>query len=251
MAEPELHRALVWLQFALAVPTAVALLYLTAPYGRYERSGWGPTMPARWGWVVMESPAALGFLIIYGLGAFRFHTVPLIFLGAWQSHYLYRTFVMPMRMRGHRRVPLAIPAMGFAFNALNAYINARHISHLQAYDIAWLVDPRFLLGAGLFLVGMVINRRADRTLLRLRRPGEGDYRIPYGGLYRWVSCPNYLGEIVEWAGFALATWSLAGCAFFVYSAANLAPRALSHHRWYREHFADYPPERRALIPYVL
>ena len=27
--------------------------------------------------------------------------------------------------------------------------------------------------------------------------------------------------------------------------------ALDHHRWYRERFADYPAERRALIPYLL
>ena len=42
----------------------------------------------------------------------------------------------------------------------------------------------------------------------------------------WVSCPNYLGEI-------------------------LVPRALSHHRWYRQRFPDYPAGRRALLPYPL
>ena len=74
---------------------------------------------------------------------------------------------------------------------------------------------------------------------------------PFGGLYRWVSCPNYLGEILEWSGWALATWSWPGLAFAVFTFANLAPRALSTHRWYRETFADYPPERKALVPFVL
>ena len=63
--------------------------------------------------------------------------------------------------------------------------------------------------------------------------------------------PNYFGEIIEWAGFALATWSLPGLAFAIYTAANVGPRALSHHRWYREKFGDYPPKRKALIPFVL
>ena len=251
MAEADLHHTLVWVELALAVPTAVALLFLTAPYGRYERPGYGPTIPGRWGWVLMESPAALGFLVIYFLGQFRLHTVPLIFLAAWQAHYLYRTFIMPMRMGSGRGMPLAIALMGFSFNVLNAYINARLISHLQAYEVSWVRDPQFLAGALLFLLGMYINRRADRTLLGLRKPGQRDYQIPHGGLYRWVSCPNYLGEIIEWAGFALATWSLAGCAFFVYTVANLAPRALSHHDWYQARFPDYPSERRALIPYIL
>ncbi len=35
------------------------------------------------------------------------------------------------------------------------------------------------------------------------------------------------------------------------TAATLVPRALAHHEWYRERFADYPPERRALVPFLL
>jgi hypothetical protein len=66
-----------------------------------------------------------------------------------------------------------------------------------------------------------------------------------------VSCPNYLGEIIEWSGWALATWSLAGAAFALYTIANLAPRAVAYHRWYRESFNDYPPARRALLPFIL
>jgi protein-S-isoprenylcysteine O-methyltransferase Ste14 len=66
-----------------------------------------------------------------------------------------------------------------------------------------------------------------------------------------VSCPNYLGEMLEWFGWALATWSIAGLAFALYTVANLLPRALQHHRWYRAKFADYPADRKALVPYVI
>ncbi len=119
------------------------------------------------------------------------------------------------------------------------------------YDAAWLGDPRFIAGAGVFLCGLALNIRSDNILLRLRTQGGPDYSIPRGGLFRHVSCPNYLGEILEWGGWALATWSMAGLGFFVYAAANLGPRALSNHRWYRERFADYPTDRKALIPGVL
>jgi 3-oxo-5-alpha-steroid 4-dehydrogenase 1 len=107
-------------------------------------------------------------------------------------------------------------------------------------------------GAAFFAIGMAINLHSDAVLFRLRRPGESGYRIPQGGLYRLVSSPNYLGEIVEWLGWAIATWSLAGLAFAVYTAAtaaNLVPRAIVHHRWYRDTFADYPVERKAIIPF--
>lgn len=100
---------------------------------------------------------------------------------------------------------------------------------------------------GSLRAGFALNLHSDNTLLKLRKPGETGYSIPQGGGFRYVSCPNYLGEVMEWAGWALATWSLAGLAFFVFTAANLVPRALSHHRWYRERFEDYPPGRRAII----
>ena len=63
-----------------------------------------------------------------------------------------------------------------------------------------------------------------------------------------MSCPNYLGELVEWAAWALLTGSLAGLSFFCFSAANLVPRARSHHRWYQSRFPDYPAQRKALLP---
>ena len=64
--------------------------------------------------------------------------------------------------------------------------------------------------------------------------------MPRGGFFRWVSCPNYLGEMLQWSGFALATWSLPGLSFALWTVANLLPRAVAHHRWYRREFADYP-----------
>ncbi|MBI4699950.1 MAG: hypothetical protein HY744_02090 [Deltaproteobacteria bacterium] len=36
-----------------------------------------------------------------------------------------------------------------------------------------------------------------------------------------------------------------------FTAANLVPRARAHHLWYRRTLAGYPPERRAVIPYLL
>ncbi len=95
-----------------------------------------------------------------------------------------------------------------------------------------------------------MNLHSDAVLLNLRAPGDATYRVPRGGLFQWVSSPNYLGELLEWTGWALATWSVAGASFAVFTAANLVPRARNHHRWYRATFADYPRERRALVPYV-
>ena len=252
MTELEWHGWAVRAEIVLAVVTAVVLLFVTAPYGRYARRGWGPTLPTALGWVLMELPAVVLFAAFFFSGDHRFDLVPLVLLSLWQLHYLNRTFVFPVRMRtSGRRMPVLITLLGLGFNTLNAYINARWIGHLGSWGVAWLTDPRFLAGATLFLAGWLGNLHSDAILRNLRKPGAVEYAVPHGGLFRWVSAPNYLCEILEWAGWAVATWSTAGLAFAVYTAANLVPRALRHHAWYGERFADYPPERKALIPYLL
>jgi 3-oxo-5-alpha-steroid 4-dehydrogenase 1 len=250
MSEPALHHLLTWVELALAALTVVAVSVIVAPYGRHTRPGFGPTIGARAGWILMESPAVVLWLAIYLAGAHRFEPAPLALAALWQGHYLHRTFVFPFRsQRDGKRMPLMVALSGVTFNCLNAYLNARWVSELGRYPAAWLGDPRFLAGATIFVAGLCLNVSADNTLLRLRRQGRG-YQIPRGGLYERISCPNYLGEILEWGGWAVATWSLAGLAFAVYTVANLAPRARSHHRWYQQRFPDYPPARRALLPWL-
>ncbi len=148
-------------------------------------------------------------------------------------------------------MPLGVIAMGFLFNIMNGYLNGRYVFGFSGgYDNSWLMDPRFIIGVVLFITGYIINRQADLALRSLRKPGESDYKISYSRLYRWVSSPNYLGEITIWIGWALATWSLPGLAFAFWTVANLLPRARANHDWYRRTFTDYPPERKALLPKI-
>lgn len=232
--------------------TVVVLLRLVAPYGRHTRAGWGPTVPARIGWIVFEAPAVFLFGALLLASDRAAEAAPLALAALWLVHYVHRDLVWPFRMRsGSRPMPVVIVATAFAFQIVNSGLNALWIGHLAVYPADWLADPRFVLGAALFAIGFAVNVHADHVLFTLRAPGETGYKIPRGGLYRWISCPNYLGELIAWSGFALAAWSLAGLAFAIYTAANLVPRAIAHHRWYRHTFADYPPGRRALLPGLL
>lgn len=97
---------------------------------------------------------------------------------------------------------------------------------------------------------MFINLRSDNILIGLRAPGESGYRIPHGFLFRYVSSPNLLGEIIEWAGFAIMAWNLPALSFLVWTYANLVPRARNHHQWYLRTFPDYPRERKVVFPWV-
>lgn len=252
MSERAFFEVLAWGWLGAAAAACLFLLFVSAPYGRHVRAGWGPTLPSTLGWVLMEAPAVLVFLALFLLGDRRGDPVNLAFLALWLLHYVNRTFVFPFRRRGGARpMPLTIAGTAFFFNLVNGYLQGRWLNTLgPPYDPSWFLDPRFLLGTVVFLAGFVINLRADAVLRNLRLPGETGYKVPTGGLYRWVSAPNYLGEIVEWTGWAVLTWSWPGAVFALWTAANLVPRAVSNHRWYRERFPDYPPERKALIPFV-
>jgi protein-S-isoprenylcysteine O-methyltransferase Ste14 len=242
---------LIQIELALAAVSFAALLFVPATYGRHLRGRWGPTLPERLGWILMETPSVVFFGGVFAFGTHRSEPVALTLLGLWELHYLQRTLLFPLRMRaGGKRMPLLIPILGISFNLLNSWNNARWISS-AGYPSAWLGDPRFLSGALLFFAGFAINLDSDRILFSLRGPNERGYRVPHGGLYRWVSCPNYLGEMLEWFGWALASWSPAGLAFALYTVANLMPRALQNHRWYRAQFPDYPANRKALVPFLI
>ncbi|MBN1273736.1 MAG: 3-oxo-5-alpha-steroid 4-dehydrogenase [Candidatus Aminicenantes bacterium] len=250
--EFRLFQTLLHLEFLLAALVFPILWITTAPYGRHNRPGWGPQISARLGWIFMEAPAALVFGVCFISGRYDAGITGIIFFLLWETHYINRSFIYPIRKSGPmKNMPFAIVFMAFIFNTMNGYLNGRYIFHFsKGYSSSWLSDPRFLGGVVLFAGGWAINIHSDEILGRLRKKKENAYHIPHGGCFKFVSCANYFGEIFEWTGWALATWSLPGLAFAVFTAANLIPRGRSHHLWYRSLFPDYPPERKAVIPYV-
>jgi protein-S-isoprenylcysteine O-methyltransferase Ste14 len=118
------------------------------------------------------------------------------------------------------------------------------------YPHDYYKSPRCILGCALFAYGWYINYTCDATLRQLRRFSPG-YTIPKGGWFDVVSTPHYWGEMLEWLGFAVATGTTSAWVFVLFTAANLIPRGVSHHEWYRATFGEaYPRHRKAVIPFV-
>lgn len=235
--------ALGWI--VVAAVTFAVLLKISAPYGRHARKGWGPGIPAWAGWVLMEAPSPLLIGGFFLTSPYRADPGTALLAAMWLGHYGYRTLVFPFLGAGKKAaMPLSIAGTAVVFNLMNGGINGYGLFRA---DGGHEVGIQFALGAALFAVGFAIHVKADAVLRALRTGGEGGYKVPQGFLYRWVSCPNYLGEILEWAGFALAAGTLWPLSFLVWTIANLVPRALSHHRWYLATFPDYPKGRRAIL----
>jgi len=234
--------------------------FLPSPYGRFASARFGVSLNPRLGWFLMELPATLSFLYFYLRGPRRGELVPLIFLCMWLVHYGNRGFFFPLRMRVARgdksSFSLTVIAVGWVVTSLHGYFHASYFTRFGDYPAAWLSDPRFLCGFAVYYLSYALNLHSDSVIRNLRTPdeiaaGQKVYRIPQGGLFRWVTNASYLTELCAWAGFALCTWSLAGAFILLVSMGNLVPRAWATHRWYRQRFPEYPPERKAPVPFLL
>jgi 3-oxo-5-alpha-steroid 4-dehydrogenase 1 len=253
MSEFQIYTFVLYGFIAVAVVTFISLFFITAPYGRHTKKGWGPLINNTAAWVVMEVPASLLFFLYFVFADRSITATLIVFQIVWQTHYFHRSFIFPFMLRSDEKVPLSIIIFGMIFNSINTYIQGRWVysfSPESMYTAAWLADPRFIIGVLIFAAGYFINKQSDAITRRLWDPENPGYKIPYGGMFRYLSCPNYFGEIVTWIGWAVMTWSLAGLFFVIWTAANLVPRARTNHRWYLEKFPDYPKERKAIVPYL-
>ena len=91
------YRALAYGVMLAGAAAFVALFFVVAPYGRHARAGWGPTIPDRVGWALMESPSLVLFGAIFFAGAHRLEPAPLALWAMWTLHYANRTIVHPLR----------------------------------------------------------------------------------------------------------------------------------------------------------
>lgn len=151
----ELYTIGLYVLFGGAAVIFPFLFFVTAPYGRHSRPGWGPVIPARLGWVVMELPSPLCFAWLYFSGDHWDEPVRLALFALFMSHYVYRSLIYPFRMRGSTKTkPFLTVMMAILFNIVNGSLNGWAIGHLGTHlDAGWLVDPRFIIGAGLFILG--------------------------------------------------------------------------------------------------
>ncbi|XP_064135819.1 3-oxo-5-alpha-steroid 4-dehydrogenase 1 [Loxodonta africana] len=236
----------------MAFLSFMILRRLGSPYGRYSSPLVRWWVPARLAWVLQELPSlAVPLLECARAAPGQLGCPPnACLLVMFLVHYAYRSLIFPFLIRGGKPMPLYTCALAFTFCVCNGYLQGRYLSQYAEYAEDWVTDPRFLAGFALWLVGILINIHSDHILRNLRKPGETGYKIPRGGLFEYVTAANYFGEIVEWCGYALASWSAQGGAFALFTFCILSSRAEQHHRWYLEKFEDYPKSRKILFPFL-
>lgn len=254
--DPTIYYTVLGAMVFLAVVVFFALQRITPGYGIVYDRKWGPSVNNRLGWVLMEAPVFFAMLIMWLCSPKRGEPALVVMTSLFLLHYFQRSFIFPMLIKGKSRMPLSIILSGVTFNLLNAYMIGGWFFYLdpapETYGASWLTSPLFILGCAVFFTGMGINLHSDHIIRSLRRPGDTGHYIPRGGMFRYVTSANYFGELTEWIGFAILTWSLPGLVFALWTFANLAPRARATHRKYIEKFGDHYSSlgRRYIIPFI-
>ncbi|MBQ1752347.1 MAG: DUF1295 domain-containing protein [Paludibacteraceae bacterium] len=233
----------------------VCLYFVEAGYGKMISEKWGPAINNKAAWVVMECPVFFVMLYLWATSERTWEIAPLVMFLIFQTHYFQRSFIFPMLLKGKSKMPIFIMLMGVTFNLINGYIQGYWIFYLSPadmYTIDWFLTPMFIIGTCIFIAGICINLHSDHVIRNLRKPGDTKHYLPKDGMYKYVCSANYFGEILEWLGWAILTWSWAGLVFFWWTCANLVPRANAIYKKYKEEFADEFDEKRLkrVIPFI-
>ena len=247
---------------SLAVVVFVALNFVEAGYGITIDKKWGFAINNKLAWLLMEAPV---FLLMTALclasprmASFSLSTsfVPFLIFLFFQSHYIRRSFIFPFLLKGKSKMPVTVMLMGVFFNICNAFMQGGWLffkSPESMYSVDWLWTPQFIIGSIVFFGGMTLNIQSDKIIQNLRKPGDSNHYLPSKGFFKYVTGAHYFGEMIEWTGFAILTWSIPGTVFALWTFANLVPRANAIYKKYRKMFGNELLRERKLkriFPYL-
>lgn len=253
MITEAIFNGLIYSMTAMAVVVFVSLYFVTAGYGQFRTRQWGWSVNNKLGWVLMEVPVFIVMLWIWWSSPLKWHLPQLVLFCLFELHYFQRSLVFPFLLKGQGKMPVAIMTMGFLFNLINGFLQGGGLYLFPNPDFeegaAYLLRWNAVCGILLFFVGMAVNLHSDHVIRHLRKPGDTRHYLPQKGMYRYVTSANYLGEIVEWTGFALAAATPAAWVFPIWTAANLVPRAHAIYNRYKDEFGkEALSDRKCIIP---
>ncbi len=209
-------------------------------------------VPSRIGMLIIYAPAAVAGLLCHIALDGPWTVWHGVTLGTVALHFVRRClevlFVHRYSGVTHLGSALLISSLYASVSALLAWIGAAEV------DPALLASPDFapawIAGLALWIAGSATNIGHHLLLARLRRPGETGYVLPRGGLFAYVACPHYLGEIIGWFGLALVFHHAGAVVIAITMTFYLGGRADNTLRWYRARFETLPAGWKRIVPFV-
>jgi very-long-chain enoyl-CoA reductase len=175
-------------------------------------------------------------------------------LVAWTIHYAKRELETLLI---HRFSHATMPVGNLFKNCAYYWGFAAFVSYFVNHPL-YTPPPEDLvyIGMVMFYFMEVGNLSCHVALRGLRPAGTRIRAIPTGGLFDYVTCPNYTYEILAWVGFNLMTRTVAGVLFMCAGAFQMFVWATGKHRNYKKEFNGkdgkdcYPLNRKIIIPFI-
>ncbi|CUS14668.1 unnamed protein product [Tuber aestivum] len=258
-----------WRYFPLVAPIQLALPKFY-PSGKTSYASIFNVPVGKPGWIFMELFSPLTLLYTICTNPERTGEIPKThtwLASLYCIHYLHRALLSPIRNSSMGPMNFIMVCAGVSFNIINgSAIGGWLGGYGSAADVpVWQVS----IGSAMFVLGLWGNMYHEEILREIRRDtsfakdaekqgrlvrsGGRVYKIPEGGLFKWVWCPHYFCEWIEWGGYAIAGGGfvnfLPATLFVVNELATMLPRAMQQKRWYKNNFSkDVLPKRKAAIP---
>ncbi|CAA7388118.1 unnamed protein product [Spirodela intermedia] len=219
-------------------------------YSKFSETGeqLGPKVRSKLSMVAVYSPSLAAAVAALALPAVREAPGAALVVAMLGLHFFKRLLESLFLHRYSGTMALeSVATISFCY-----LINTSFIIYTQYLTLGTAPPPVDLKppGAALFAVGICGNLYHHVLLCRLRKEGEGGYKIPRGGLFGLVTCPHYLFEIMVFAGIACASQTVYSFCVMAGTAFYLMGRSWATRKWYLSKFEDYPREVKALIPFI-
>ncbi|PON82541.1 3-oxo-5-alpha-steroid 4-dehydrogenase, C-terminal [Trema orientale] len=204
-------------------------------------------VPSRWGMLICYTPAFLASVAMFLL--FPHDCIRMLMLkSALAFHFFKRVFEVSFIHKYSSNMVLST-AIIISINYLSNTTSMVYAQYLSQGLVEPPIDLKYI-GFLLFLIGISGNFYHHYLLSQLREKGEKKYKIPSGGLFGLVICPHYLFEIIEFLGFSFISQTLHALSVSIGTMLYLVGRSYATRQWYLSKQDDFPPNVKALIPYL-
>jgi len=104
----------------------------------------------------------------------------------------------------------------------------------------------------IFTVAWYHQLEAHKIFANLKIKNSNTHSIPEGSLFKYVSCPHYMCEIIMYTCLMgiLGTSHKTGVLVWAWVTINQVIAATMSHQWYLTKFEEYPTGRKAIIPFI-
>jgi len=126
------------------------------------------------------------------------------------------------------------------------------VSGSSAHYTTTSMSPLSLILSLIFIVAWYHQLQAHKIFAELKIKNPNKHSVPEGSLFKFVSCPHYMCEIIMYTCLMgiLGTNHSTGILVWAWVTINQIIAATMSHQWYLTKFEDYPRERKAILPFI-